>query len=110
MQNITEEFILYWILLADYITGVCVAFLDKQLNSSIGIKGIFQKIGIIVCVFLCALIDKLHLINTAITPLVICFFVINESLSILENLAKLNVPLPQFLLQSLKDLKNKVNK
>lgn len=108
--NISEVSVLIYLLLADYITGVSVAFIEKKLKSSIGKKGIFEKFGIIMCVFVCSLIDSLNLSDTQIQPLVVLFFIVNESISIFENLGKLNVPIPSFLTSRLNDLKNKTEK
>lgn len=105
--DISELSVLIYLLLADYITGVSVAFVQKNIKSSIGKKGIFEKFGIIICVFVCALIDSLELNDVQIQPLVVLFFIANESISIFENLGKLNVPIPNFLINRLKDLKEK---
>lgn len=108
--NISEVSILFYLILADYITGISVAFIEKKLKSSIGKKGIFEKFGMMMCVFVCSLIDSLNLSDTQIQPLVVLFFIANESISIFENLAKLNVPIPSCLLSRLKDFKEKIEK
>lgn len=94
----------------DYLTGVLVAILQKKVNSAIGRKGIFNKIGILVCIIFCRLIDLSGIIGVnQILPLVSFFFIMNESFSILENLKRLNVPIPEFLLARLNNvqIKNK---
>lgn len=108
--NIYGISILFYLLLADYITGVCVAFVEKKVKSSIGRKGIFEKFGIVMCVFVCTLIDSLGIISVQMQPLVVLFFIANESLSIFENLGRLNVPLPKFLTESLRELKARAEK
>jgi len=103
MQIITPEFtVLLYIIALDYITGVGVAIFQKKVSSSIGRKGIFQKFGIIICVILCQFLDLLG--NTSLLTIVCLFFIINESFSIIENLGKLNVPIPQILRKTLKSL------
>lgn len=109
-SNISGISILFYLLLADYITGVCVAFMENKVKSSIGKKGIFEKFGIVMCVFVCSLIDSLGISSTQIQPLVVLFFIVNESLSIFENLGMLNVPLPKFLTESLQQLEEKSKK
>ena len=70
-------------------------------------KGIINKIGIIMCILLCRLIDLSGIIGSEhILPIVSFFFIMNESFSIMENLKQLNVPIPDFLATKLDNLKN----
>lgn len=93
--------VLLVIIVLDYLTGLCVALVEKKISSSIGRKGIFQKCGILICVLLSALIDSLAGYPQT-NPIVLIFFIVNESFSILENLVKLNVPIPKILISHLK--------
>lgn len=87
----------------DYLTGIIVAIYEKKVNSTIGRKGIFKKVGILICMGCCTVIDNFQLDGfTPLVPLVALFFTLNEVFSILENLGKLNVPVPSFLLETLK--------
>lgn len=107
-MELSSESILLIFILLDYLTGVLVAINEKQLNSSIGRKGIFSKVGILICVVICKLIDMLEIAGfTPLLPLVALFFILNESFSILENLSCLNVPIPKALLSTLKNFKEK---
>ena len=69
----------------DYITGVCQAIHNKKVNSSIGVKGIIKKVGILVVVGMAVRLDQIIGNSGAIRSLVIYFFVANEGISILEN-------------------------
>lgn len=97
----------------DYITGLCKGIYKKELNSKKGIKGIIKKVGYILIVILATLFDKVIGDNTnAIRTLVIYFFIANEALSILENWALMDLPLPKKLFEifeSLKETNNKKN-
>lgn len=107
-MKLSPETILLSLIALDYLTGVLVAISERQLNSTIGRKGIFSKVGIIICVVVCKLIDLLQISEfTPLLPLVSVFFILNECLSILENLNKLNVPIPKPLLSTLKNFKEK---
>lgn len=98
--------ILFILISLDYITGVIVALYEKKANSTIGRKGIFRKVGIIICIFMCELIDLTNLKGfDPLLPMITLFFICNESLSILENLNKLNVPIPSTLANFLKNNK-----
>lgn len=110
-MRISEVTLLFIFLFLDYLTGVLVAIMEKKINSTIGRKGIFNKVGILICVILCKMIDLLEIDGlTSLVPLVSFFFVLNESFSILENLSKLNVPVPSFLIASLKEMQEKNEK
>ncbi len=106
-MNLSATSILLILILLDYLTGVLVAILERKNNSTIGRKGIINKIGIIMCILLCRLIDLSGIIGSEhILPIVSFFFIMNESFSIMENLKQLNVPIPDFLATKLDNLKN----
>lgn len=97
-MDISELSVLLAIIVMDYISGLLAAIYEKKLNSAIGRKGIFKKIGIIICVIFCILLEQSKIPGSeAITPIIIIFFIINEGISILENLKKINVPIPEQL-------------
>jgi len=106
-----EISLLLIIILLDYVSGIIVAFYQKKINSTIGRQGIYRKLGVIICCFLCLILDLLNLgIDIRITPLITLFFIINESFSILENLALLNVPLPEVLFKHLEKISDNFQK
>ena len=84
----------------DYITGVMCAIADKRLSSSVGFKGICKKVLILMLVGLAHIVD-LHVIGTgsALRGAVICFYLSNEGLSLLENAAHLGLPVPDKLVR-----------
>ena len=89
----------------DYITGVMAAWSQHKLSSAVGFKGIAGKVMIFALVGVANVVDKL-LFSEADTlrTAVICFYVANESLSIIENAIKLGVPVPEALKDKLKQL------
>lgn len=89
----------------DYVSGIIKAYITKTLSSSIGLKGLLKKIGILVLVMLAVLIDRITIDNGGIRTLVIYYFVANEGLSILENLAQSGLPIPKKLKEALKVIK-----
>ncbi len=82
----------------DYITGVMVAVVDKKLSSSVGAKGLMKKMVTIMLVGVANVVDT-HIIGTgsALRGAVICFYLSNEGLSLLENAAYLGLPIPEKL-------------
>lgn len=93
------------IMILDYITGVFSAMYKKKINSKIGFKGILKKSLYIIVIILATLLDNL-LNQNVIRYVVIYFFVANDGISILENIAKCNVKLPKKLIEMLEQLKN----
>lgn len=82
----------------DYLTGIMVAVLERKLSSEVGFRGIFKKVLIFSLVAVAHIIDS-QLIQTgsAIRTAVIFFYLSNEGISILENTAKIGLPIPQKL-------------
>ena len=79
----------------DYITGIMVAVLEKRLSSEVGFRGIFKKVLIFSLVAVGHIIDsKLIQNGGAIRTAVIFFYLSNEGISILENTAKIGLPIP----------------
>ena len=95
----------------DYITGVMCAIVDKRLSSAIGFTGICKKVLILMLVGLAHIVD-LHVIGTgsALRGAVLCFYLSNEGLSLLENAAHLGLPVPDKLKGVLSQLHNRNEK
>ena len=82
----------------DYITGIMCAVADKKLSSEVGFRGIFKKVLIFSLVAVGHIIDsKLIQNGGAIRTAVIFFYLSNEGISILENTAKIGLPIPEKL-------------
>ncbi len=82
----------------DYITGLMAAVIEKKLSSDIGFRGIFKKVLIFTLVGIGHTID-FYLIEkgSAVRTAVIFFYLSNEGLSIMENAAKVGLPIPEKL-------------
>ena len=82
----------------DYVTGVINAILTKTLSSEIGALGIFKKVAILLLVAVGNIMDVYVLkCGAAVRTSVIFFYLCNEGLSILENIALIGVPIPEKL-------------
>ena len=92
----------------DYISGVMCAIIDKKLSSAVGFKGICKKVFILMLVGVAHIID-LHVMGTgsALRGAVICFYMSNEGLSLLENAAHIGLPIPDKLRDILTQLHDK---
>lgn len=93
------------IMALDYITGVMSAIYNKKLNSKIGYKGIIKKASYLLIIALSVILDRLLGQTGSVRTLVIYFFVANDGISILENVAEMNIPLPKKLKELLEQLK-----
>jgi len=94
----------------DYLTGIMVAILEKRLSSEVGFRGIFKKVLIFSLVAVGHIVDSQLIQNgSAIRTAVIFFYLTNEGISILENTAKIGLPVPEKLKTVLEQL-NKEDK
>lgn len=85
-------------MILDYLTGVMHAVLEKQLSSAIGFKGICKKVLIVLMVGAAHMMDQ-HITggSGALRSAVICFYLSNEGISMLENAARIGLPIPETL-------------
>lgn len=89
----------------DYLTGIMVAILEKRLSSEVGFRGIFKKVLIFSLVAIAHIIDSNLIQNgSAIRTAVIFFYLSNEGISIIENTAKIGLPIPEKLKTVLEQL------
>lgn len=95
------------VMVVDYLTGITSAIYNKELSSKIGFKGIIKKFCYLLVVALSVVIDNLTGQSGLIRTLVIYFFVANDGLSIIENMAEMGVKLPQKLIDALEQIKKK---
>ncbi|MDI9505587.1 MAG: phage holin family protein [Bacillota bacterium] len=95
----------------DYVTGVMCAIADKKLSSGVGFKGISRKILIILLVGVAHIIDtKVVGTGSALRSAVVCFYLSNEGLSLLENAAHIGLPIPEKLKDTLAQLNRRDEK
>ena len=103
-------------MIIDYVTGMISAWHKAELSSKKGVFGIVKKVSYLglVCVGMGVdwlIYSGLHSVGVDLGytiffgVLVTIWLVINELISILENLGSIGVPLPKFLLTIIKKLK-----
>ncbi|MBQ8965874.1 phage holin family protein [Ruminococcus sp.] len=108
--------ILIAVMIIDYASGMIKAWINAELSSKTGIKGIIKKVSYLLVVCVAAVVDWLITsglqkigisidINYLFGVIVAIWLIINELISILENLAVIGVPLPPFLTQTVHKLK-----
>lgn len=77
-------------------TGIVAAALTKSLTSRRSYIGMFKKVSILAVIVVGFIIEE-HLKVPNIGETVCTFFLITESLSILENMKGIGIPIPAFL-------------
>ena len=85
-------------MILDYVTGLMCAVADKKLSSSVGFKGICKKVLIVMLVGVAHVVD-MYVVGSdnALRSAVVCFYLSNEGVSMLENAAHLGLPIPEKL-------------
>ena len=113
----------------DVIFGILRAIKERKINSTIGIDGIIRKVGMIIAICVCILIDTivsidligfipenakevLGLSKVGISDLFNILYIVFEILSIFKNMYKCKLPLPKkvqiFLEKLLKEFTSEV--
>lgn len=91
----------------DYLTGVMVAVVQKQLSSEVGFKGIAKKVLIFCLVAIGHIVDTQIIKSGSVLRTAIVFFYLsNEGISILENVTLIGLPVPQKLRDVLEQLRD----
>ncbi len=94
-------------MVVEYLTQILVAILNKQKSSEIGFCGIAKKVSIFFLVAMGNVIDTLIIQNgSMIRSIVLLFYLSHEGITILENVAILDLPIPQKLKDILEQLKD----
>lgn len=109
--------VLVVMMIIDYISGMAAAWMQGVLSSKVGAKGIVKKVGYMGLIaaamgadyLIYSGIDMVNLnagYNMWFGMLVTVWLIINELISILENLDRLGVPIPDFLTDIISRLKD----
>lgn len=90
----------------DYITGVLAGAIEHKLNSEVGFRGITKKVLLLLIVGVANILDVYVIGTRAVTRTAVClFYIANEGLSIIENSARIGLPIPEKLRVILEQLK-----
>lgn len=118
---IVPVLVLLVFMILDYATGMVRAWRARELSSKVGVDGIVKKVGYMVLIAVAMGVDYLiwsglTAVNVSVTcqlwfgMLVSIWLIINEMISILENLGRIGVPIPEFLKKIINRLKSSVEK
>lgn len=108
-------------MVADYLTGMLASKKEGIISSKTGMWGIIKKLMYLIEIAVAMVVDwtivnvaeSLNIKVPAVTffgLLVALWIIFNELISILENLTRLETPMPQFLINIVKNFKIVVEK
>lgn len=108
--------VLFFVMVVDYISGMVEAWINGTLSSRVGVVGIVKKVAYLLAVVVAIVAD--WVVQTAAGQLGVDFggffffgllvtiwLILNECISILENISEIGVPLPAFLVALIQKLK-----
>lgn len=94
--------VLIILILADLVVGTVCGFVHKNVSSKVGLIGLMKHSLVVLIVYTFSyLADDFNLSEYAL--LLISFYYIQYSISIIENMYCLGIPVPEILLVRLKD-------
>ena len=107
--------LLFGVVVIDYISGVVASGYEGKLSSKQGYKGILKKVSYFAVIASAMVVDSLIVhffscmdidfkLKATLSALVTVWLILNELLSILENVSRLGVRLPSFLEKIIKIL------
>lgn len=121
ISNSKSVKILIVCIILDVVFGILRALKEKKINSCIGIDGIIRKVGMILSIAFCFVIDyishfnligflpesiteSLHLGQCGLAFIFNSLYIVFEGLSILKNMIKCKMPIPKKLQEYLEKL------
>ena len=90
----------------DIISGVFKAIKNGNLWSRKSLFGYARKVLVLVVIILANVVDQILGLQGAVTYATVIFYIANEGLSIIENLAVIGVLVPNGLAEKLKHIDN----
>jgi toxin secretion/phage lysis holin len=106
LDNLVAAFAIF--MACDYITGLMVGFKEKQVNSYRAFRGIAKKVGMITFVIIANQLDIVTGNEGGFLRDTMLWFLIGtEGISIVENIGKLGVKPPEFIIKALEQLSEK---
>ena len=93
------------VIILDFLTGIIKSIYTKSVSSKICYIGICKKIIILILISLSVMIEDL--LGIPVRYITLMFFIVNESISILEN-ASVVVPIPDKLVDVIYSIRKNV--
>lgn len=90
----------------DIVTGVFKAIKNQNLWSRKSLFGYARKVLVLVVIILANVIDQILGLQGAVAYATVLFYIANEGLSIIENLAKVGVLIPEGIAEKLNSIES----
>ena len=84
-------------IILDYVSGITKGFMDQELDSKKGAKGIAKKMMYVVAIMMCVGLDSVTLLNESglsFRAIILLYITGTEGISILENLEAVGIKMP----------------
>lgn len=98
------------LMVIDIITGIFKAIKNHNLWSRKSLFGYARKILVFLVIITANVVDQILNLGGVLTFITVSFYIYNEGLSILENLAEVGVPVPAGLAEKLKVMNEEMDK
>lgn len=105
--NVKFLHLLLLLMALDILTGVFKAIKNKNLWSRKSLFGYARKVLVLVVIILANVIDQILHLQGAVAYATVLFYIANEGLSIIENLAKMDVLVPASIAEKLNSIESK---
>lgn len=89
--------LLWWMVIIDFFTGWAAAWINGELKSRSGYYGVFRKVTVFLLITIAHLIDGILGGEHYFRDAVVFFYLANELLSVIENVGRMGVPMPDIL-------------
>lgn len=93
--------LLILLMVFDIVTGIAKAIKNKSVRSRVSLYGFAQKIGIFVVIVVANMIDIVLDLKGMVASATVLFYIANECLSVVENLAASGVKIPPVIREKL---------
>lgn len=98
------------LMIIDYVTGVMIGFLDKNVSSQRAYKGIAKKVTMLMFIIVANQIDIIFTQqNGELRYYILMLLIATEGISLTENFGKLGLPIPAFWTNALEAIRQKGN-
>lgn len=99
--------VLLFFVIVDYVSGIVAAAVNGELSSQIGAKGIAKKVFIFVLVAVANMVDMSIGNGSIVRDATIFFYLANELLSLIENIGRIGLDIPEPLQRAVSVLKGR---
>lgn len=98
--------LLILLMAVDVVTGLFKAWKNKNLWSRKSLFGYARKVLVLAVIILANVVDQVLHLDGAVTYATVIFYIANEGLSILENMAQIGVLIPDALAEKLRHIES----